>query len=46
MKWYEARDWCLERGIQLATLKTLSHVEELAKEIKKHVKGKKFKIFI
>jgi len=31
--WYKARDWCTERGMQLASLKTLIQVEAVAKEL-------------
>jgi hypothetical protein len=41
--WNEARDWCTERGIQLATLKTLTEVEAVAKELKFRI-GKKLTV--
>jgi len=33
VNWYEAREWCTERGMQLATLKTLSQLEAVKKEL-------------
>jgi hypothetical protein len=39
--WYKAREWCRERGMQLATLKTLSQVEAVSKELKSRGWSKK-----
>jgi Lectin C-type domain len=41
MTWYKARDWCTERGMQLATLKTLNQLEAVAKELTSRVLSKK-----
>jgi hypothetical protein len=32
--WFEARDWCTKRGMQMATLKTLSQMEAVTRELK------------
>jgi hypothetical protein len=39
--WYRARDWCTERGMQLASLKTASQVEAVSQELKKRGLSKK-----
>jgi hypothetical protein len=39
--WYKVRDWCTERGMQMATLKTLSQLEEVSKELGSRGWGKK-----
>ena len=31
VSWYEARDWCVKRGMQLASLKTLSQWKQWQK---------------
>lgn len=31
VSWYEARDWCSERGMFIATLKTLSEMQAVSK---------------
>jgi hypothetical protein len=41
MTWYKAREWCTERGMQLAMLKTLSQVEAVSKELTSRGHSKK-----
>jgi hypothetical protein len=41
MTWYKARDFCTEGGMQLPTLKTLSQVEAVSKELKSRGQRKK-----
>jgi hypothetical protein len=41
VNWHKARDWCTERGMQLVTLKTLSQLESVDKELKSRGHSKK-----
>lgn len=35
MGWKDSRDWCWKKGMQLASLKTLSEIEAVAEELEK-----------
>jgi hypothetical protein len=43
LTWFEAREWCTERDMQLATLKTLSQVEAVTKELENRGLSKRAK---
>lgn len=34
MTWNESREWCAEKGMRQASLKTLNQVQEMLKELK------------